>query len=236
MYKGYIYRHWLINDKGQEKSYIGQVYRITRKFEPQDRWGSNGKGYAPKKGEKPTHFYNAICKYGWDNFSHKILLTIECETKEELVFWLNEWEKYFVWYYDSYYNGYNSTLGGEGTLGHKLTNEQRKKFSDVQKGRVISKEHKAKISKTMIENGTVKGDNNPRWNGKVICLNTLEVFTSSAEAEKYFGLKGGISPCCKGQRKTSGKHPVTGEKLKWMYYDEWLKFNTDKIDSVTDVA
>lgn len=27
MRKGYIYRHWVINDKGEEKSYIGQTVK-----------------------------------------------------------------------------------------------------------------------------------------------------------------------------------------------------------------
>ena len=37
MYKGYIYRHWLINDKEQEKSYIGQ----TIESNIENRWGRN---------------------------------------------------------------------------------------------------------------------------------------------------------------------------------------------------
>ena len=35
MRKGYIYRHWIVNDKGQEKSYIGQ----TAKNNPRERDG-----------------------------------------------------------------------------------------------------------------------------------------------------------------------------------------------------
>lgn len=49
MFKGYIYRHWIINDKGIEKSYIGQVYRSNKDVNPQERWGKNGNGYAPKR-------------------------------------------------------------------------------------------------------------------------------------------------------------------------------------------
>lgn len=40
--KGYIYRHWVINDKGEEKSYIGKT---TQK--PHRRWRS-GKGDVSK--------------------------------------------------------------------------------------------------------------------------------------------------------------------------------------------
>lgn len=47
MRKGYIYRHWIVNDKGQEKSYIGQ----TAKNNPRERWRHGGSGYIGKNGE-----------------------------------------------------------------------------------------------------------------------------------------------------------------------------------------
>jgi len=56
---------------------------------------------------------------------------------------------------------------------------------------------------------------------KVINLNTMEIFNSVKEAHiKY---KGDISKCCKGKTKSAGKHPETGEKLRWMYYDEYIE-------------
>lgn len=57
---------------------------------------------------------------------------------------------------------------------------------------------------------------------KVVCLTTGEVFDSIAEAEKYYSIKN-ISGCCIGQIKSAGKHPKTKEKLKWMYYEDYLK-------------
>lgn len=128
MLKGYIYRHWIVNDKGEEKSYIGQVCNRT----PEQRW-RNGQGYKPRKNEEPTQFYIAIEKYGWHSFTHDILLAIECETEEELVFWTDEWEKYYIEKYDSFKHGYNMTLGGGGTLGRKHTEETRKKQSEIAK-------------------------------------------------------------------------------------------------------
>lgn len=142
MYKGYIYRHWLINDKENEISYIGQVYNRA----PQKRWGKNGKGYKPQKDSESTKFYNAIKKYGWDNFKHEVVLTIECETKEELWFWLDEWEKYYIEKYDSFHNGYNSTTGGSSG---KPGEETRKKQSKARKGKPLSEEHKQHIGEAM---------------------------------------------------------------------------------------
>jgi len=68
-----------------------------------------------------------------------------------------------------------------------------------------------------------------RFSKKVICLNTNEVFESQKEASEKYNMKSsrGISACCsKNDTHTScGKHPVTGEKLIWMDYNEFLKLN-----------
>lgn len=29
--------------------------------------------------------------------------------------------------------------------------------------------------------------------------------------------------CCTGKYSTSGKHPETGEKLQWIYYEDYIK-------------
>lgn len=56
--------------------------------------------------KKDTKFYRAIRKYGFENFSFLILE--ECKKGN-----LNEREKYWIKHYNSYYDGYNSTTGGE---------------------------------------------------------------------------------------------------------------------------
>ncbi len=57
---------------------------------------------------------------------------------------------------------------------------------------------------------------------KVVCLNTGEIFNSIVDAENHYGIQN-ISGCCIGQIKSAGKHPITKEKLKWMYYENYLK-------------
>lgn len=58
---------------------------------------------------------------------------------------------------------------------------------------------------------------------KVVCLNNTRIFDNIKEAAEYGGLKTSshIVQVCKKKRKTSGKHPETGEPLRWMYYDEY---------------
>lgn len=176
MYVGYIYRHWIINDKNIEKSYVGQ----TNQLNAEERWGRNGKSYS----QSLTKFSNAIKKYGWDNFHHNILLKIECKTEEELWFWLDEWERYYIEKYDSFKNGYNSTTGGHNRyymdesarkkmsekrakykgeahplygctgenatfFGKKHSLETKQKISEKHKGKIISEAQRKKISNTL---------------------------------------------------------------------------------------
>lgn len=88
-----IYRHI----SPSNKSYIG----ITSQ-NPLIRW-KNGAGY-----DKQTKFGKAIQKYGWDNFTHEIIED-GISTLEEA----REREKHWISVYDTFKNGYNSTLGGE---------------------------------------------------------------------------------------------------------------------------
>lgn len=60
------------------------------------------------------HFHNAIRKYGKENFEIKhIDYSNQVKNYNELL----EIEMYYIEKYDTYNNGYNSTIGGEGTIG-----------------------------------------------------------------------------------------------------------------------
>jgi predicted RNA-binding Zn-ribbon protein involved in translation (DUF1610 family) len=68
---------------------------------------------------------------------------------------------------------------------------------------------------------------------KVICLNTLEVFDMIKTASEKYGAKS-ISDCCRHIGKSSGLHPTTGEKLKWLYYDEYKTLMNEQINEILD--
>lgn len=96
---GYIYK---ITNKVNNKIYIGQTVKTVEKRFQQHKNNSN-KTYFSQ-----IVLYRAFNKYGIENF---ICEEIE-EVPNEL---LDEREKYWINYYDSYFNGYNSTLGGRAT-------------------------------------------------------------------------------------------------------------------------
>lgn len=81
--------------------------------------------------------------------------------------------------------------------GKHHTEETKKKIGGVHKGKT--------------------GEKHPR-SKKVKCITTGDVFVCIREAGiKYNVANQDIGRCCKGKRKSAGKHPVTGEKLIWEY-------------------
>lgn len=96
---GYIYK---ITNTLNGKIYIGQTVKSIQKRFTQHKNNSN-KPYFSQ-----IVLYKAFNKYGFENFV--------CEQIEEVEnHLLDEREKYWIEYYDSYFNGYNSTLGGRAT-------------------------------------------------------------------------------------------------------------------------
>lgn len=132
--KCYIYR---IRNMINQKCYIG----LTTK-EPQKRW----KAHQNKANLKTNRvLYNAINKYGINTFSFEVLETYNNISFEELLAKEIEFIKQYKCLYPL---GYNMTMGGEGTIGIKLSMETRQRMSVSRLGKKrlpFSEEHKAKI-------------------------------------------------------------------------------------------
>lgn len=63
-------------------------------------------------------------------------------------------------------------------------------------------------------------------NRQIICINSLEIFDGASKTIGLTSIKDnrGIQIACKsGVHRTGGKHLVTGERLHWMYLDEYNK-------------
>ena len=118
---------YLITNKVNGKKYVGQSIDIER------RWKSHI--IASKKSE--LLIYRAMRKYGIDNFDFSILE--ECSVDK-----LDEREIYWISELDTYNNGYNMTIGGEG---HSLyldpkEREQKKKEVARRSGKKYRDSHK----------------------------------------------------------------------------------------------
>lgn len=96
---GYIYS--IINNKTKER-YVGQTIDLERRKKEHFKDLESNKHLNKK-------LQSAWNKYGKNNFSFEYQ-KYDLANKDEL----NILEKAFIQQYDSYYNGYNLTLGGDG--------------------------------------------------------------------------------------------------------------------------
>ncbi len=100
-------------------------------------------------------FYNAIKKYGWEAFTWEAIY--QSLDREHT---LKTMEPHFITEYRSWVgfdnsNGYNITLGGEGTFGWKRPPELIERHREKMKGRKQTEEHVRKRMKSR--------DSNPLW-------------------------------------------------------------------------
>lgn len=199
------------------KKYIGQTYTTLRA-----RFGKNGIGY---KG--CVLFYNAIQKYGWNNFEHKILEDYIYNQKDA-----NKKEKHYIEKFKSNNRkyGYNLSSGGneQNSLGicvymYDMSGTyitMYKSISDAMRDLTISN---GKISDCC--KGNRKSAGGYRWSynkedklGKYIRgTNSRPVYKYSLTGEfikKYntvvdvvnelnINNGGHISSCCNGNRETA---------------------------------
>ena len=202
------------------------IYRITNMI--------NGKKYIGK--HSTTDVYDgyfgsgiaikqAINKYGIDNFKKEIICY--CDNEEEL----KEMEKYHIKKEGTFSKGYNLTLGGEGILGYKHTEDSIRKASDSRKryyeenpemrekisemakkrvgklnsfyGRKLSQEHIDKLTVSRVK--AITGVNNPSARS-VICNETGVKYDLAQDAATAVGLKYSttILKACKNIRKSAG--------------------------------
>lgn len=104
-------------------------------------------------------------KYGYSSFTFKIIEELENLTLEET----NEREKFWIEHYDSYYNGYNLTLGGDGTVGREFTIEERKRMSIKMTGsgnHFFGKKHTIEVRKLLSEKASLKTGEKNHFYGK----------------------------------------------------------------------
>lgn len=121
---GIIYK---ITNNINGKCYIGQTINPKQRF---NKHCKSNKYYIDK----------SIQKYGIDNFTYEVLYITDYLCKDDLLTVLNEKEIYYINLYDSFNNGYNQTLGGQGTLGHPCSQKTKDFLKIYNKNRVLSED------------------------------------------------------------------------------------------------
>ena len=198
-----IYLH---RNKINNKVQIGQTIQPL-----EDRW-KNGFGY-----KTCYYFYNAIQKYGWDNFEHIILEQSENWTQEEL----NNKEKEYIKLFNSTNPdyGYNICEGGSNISPNAVPGvikwmEEHPEFGQARAADMLKwqKEHPEEILEMRRINAKKATEARKK---KVQCIETNEIFESASEAARKTPKTSQSKICmvCRGQRNTCGGY-------HWKYIEE----------------
>lgn len=207
-----------------EKVYIG----ITCQ-KPKYRWGNGGIGYKSNE-----HFWRAIQKYGWDNFTHIIVL--DCLLKEEAI----GLEKMLIFIFNSTNSnfGYNHSIGGDGgQLGCHLSEGAKNKIRESkigEKNPMFGTHYKRsedtikRLSKSKIGNkNPMFGKNREKHHNSIpVCqcddnLNVIRFYWNACEAGEKTGIKSwNISAVCRGKPTKSGYIRHTAGGYHWRYATE----------------
>ena len=110
----------------------------------------------------------------------------------------------------------------EGRRRAGFSSDGLRRLSEFNKGKTLSEETKRKISNTL--KGVPKSEETKRKMSEfhpnkraVYCPQLDEYFESLKDVNVKYGIAhGNIEKCLRGERKSAGKHPSTGEKLTWV--------------------
>lgn len=123
-----------ITNKVNNHSYIGQSINI------ENRWTKEkSRAFNPNSEEYEKTLCRAFRKYGLDSFTWEILE--ECSQKE-----LDQKEKYYIQLFNTYFNGYNETTGGQNSCNSqsKISKQQLLEIYDLLQNSNISQGNIAK--------------------------------------------------------------------------------------------
>lgn len=193
------YTVYIHTNKINNKKYIGVTSNTIEK-----RAGRNGIRY-----KRCIAFYNAINKYGWNNFKHEIIKSNL--TKEEA----GICEKCLIRIYDTRNPKYGYNISEGGYTGYKITDETRKKISDAKTGVPSPKLGKhyslsEESKKSFREKVGIKIVQLDKKSGELI-----RVFETIKDVEQYGFYARNVTRVCKGERQTAYKY-------RWMFYDDYI--------------
>ena len=204
---GIIYKY----ESPSGKVYIGQTINEKQR---RKRFLNENIDYAGIK------INNARKKYGSKNFKYDILERVISDNIDFLSSELNKLECYYIGLYDSFKNGYDMSIGGDGSVGYKLTDEHKRKITQhlIAYNPFKGKKHTQK-TKDIISNANGK----PVKQIDPLTNKVLNIFKSAKFAGEYLGkprANSEIIKVCKKYISPSGRHYITAIGYKWEYANE----------------
>lgn len=173
-------RKWTVyvhENKINGKMYVGITSQI-----PKYRWGKNGFRYSKNDN---AYFYNAIKKYGWDNFNHIIIAG--GLTKEEA----NDFERTLIKELSLTNRSYGYNIQNGGCLCGVHSDEVKEKLSKMKKGKPTGLWGSLSSVSRKVDVYSEHGD----------FIETIDTMTMASQ--KYGSDTSNISACCNGRIKTS---------------------------------
>jgi group I intron endonuclease len=177
------------------KLYFGQTIRLV-----EERWERH---IQESRSGSNYKFHRAIRKYGEENFLVEEVLTVSAPTKESLKKKLDYIEIRLIRKFDTFRNGYNMTLGGEGQFGRIFSEESRRKMSESAKKRCTDKFRK---EKSMLMN---KLRENKLFVKKQCAASKIALLNPEVQKKLGIGRRG--KPFSKEHRRKIGQ-AVSGER------------------------
>ena len=206
--------------------YIGQSVDIYR------RWNTHKRVYKNNDiQEYNTSLYRAFRKYNIENFSFEIIE--ECNVEE-----LNEREMYWIKFYNSYHNGYNQTIGGEGRScsGMYLTNDDVEEITQMLKTTNLSNQE-ISLHFNVSENMISAINTGRYWRRDGInypIRNHTKQFNYCKECGKQISLESQYCRNCYSKNRRKINRP-NKEELYKLLYDNYGSFTkVGKMFGVTD--
>lgn len=194
------------------KWYVGQAVNLKKRF--RDHKSKLRMNHHPNK-----HLQSAWNKYGEKSFVFRVLEVCEVDM-------LNSLEMSWVAKKDSYLNGYNNTVGGDGVRGlimsketrlkmsfshkgHPVSDETRERMRETRKNSETARKHMKKLRQMKMQRGATPKERehlarlNEIKKKPVLCVETGQRFESAHDAARKFGTyQSNISFCCNKPEST----------------------------------
>lgn len=163
---------YCIENLVNNKKYVGQSIDIYKRWKDHIDDLEENKHYN-------VHLQRSWNKYGKDNFKFYVLE--ECDIDK-----LNQLEVFYVDKLDSYYNGYNQTYGGDGSVGYKHDKQiidkmcqiQRERFQNIKNREVLRDAHDFEskpIYQIDFDGNIVHKWPSANWAAKTLDLNVIAI-------------------------------------------------------------